>query len=141
MLIDKWGNYIRHLGQMGYLHPPLGQMKEDKSYKAPEKAKSSGYLTKWKQPRIPPPLALFAVLLDLPRRLSLELQKDQITPISAMQKLSDTKSRMTLFENKEFEKLPHVKHFLSNLGQTEDDSYVYQACNFHRAYTNKHLSK
>ena len=37
---------------------------------------------------------------------------------------------MTLFENKEFEKLPHVKHFLSSLEQTEDDSYVYQGIQF-----------
>ena len=119
MLIDKWGIYIHH----------LEQMKEDKSYKGPERAKFSGYLTKWKQPRIPL-LALFADRLDIPRRLSLELQKDQITLISAMQKLSDTNSRMTLFENKQFEKSPQVKHFLSNLGQTEDDSYVYQGIQF-----------
>ena len=79
MLIDKWGIYIRH----------FEQMKEDKSSKAPERAKFSGYLTMWKQPRIPLILALFAGLLNFPCRLSLELQKDQITPISAMQKLSD----------------------------------------------------
>ena len=101
-------------------------MKEDKSCKAPERTKFSGYLTKWKQPRI-----ALADLFDIPRRLSLELQKDQITPIFAMQKLSDTNSRITLFENKEFEKLPHVvKHFLSNLEQTEDDSYAYQGIQF-----------
>ena len=60
VLLDKYGILIQHLEMMSV----------DKTYKAKERAKFSGYLRKWKNARYPVLLCLFVELLSPVKNLS-----------------------------------------------------------------------
>ena len=64
-------------------------------------------------------------LLEIPANLSKSFQDDKIDPVHAMQCLNKAQGRFDMFEQKKFEKLPHVKDFLRQV-EERDGNFYYQ---------------
>lgn len=124
-ILDKWGLYMTHLESLS----------QDKKVPSKDRSKLSGYLSRWKQGRIPLMLAFFIDLLDIPAVLSKSFQDNEIDPVYAIQALNKCKTRLELFETKQFEKLPYVKYFLSQVEERNDGSYYqgFRLSNFEQA--------
>lgn len=114
--LDKWGIYIQHLESLC----------EDKTIKSQDRAKLKGYLQQWRKSKMPILLAFFIDLLEIPSRLSLALQKEEIDTVYAAMSLQKTGERFDMFERKDFDKLPHVKHFLSKVTTSDTRKVYYQ---------------
>ena len=115
MCKDKWGIYIEH----------LTQILDDESYTSKEKAKMKGYLNKWNTSKMIIQVAFFIDLLTIPSILSLSYQKDDVNPVESVKAFDRASERMDLFMEKDFEKLPNVRDFLSKVKEV-DGEYSYQ---------------
>ena len=116
VLLDKYGIFVPHLENMSV----------DKTYKAKDRAKFTGYLRKWKHGRYPVLLCLFIELLSPVKLLSLAFQKEDVDIVNVVSSVETTNKQLDKLLDREFTQYPTFIRFKSKLRNEEEKTVIYQ---------------
>ena len=116
VLLDKYGIFVQHLENMSV----------DKTYKAKDRAKFTGYLRKWKHARYPVLLCLFIELLSPVKLLSLAFQKEDVDIVNVVSSIEKTNKQLDKLLDREFTQYPTFIRFKSKLRNEEEKTVIYQ---------------